>query len=81
MHTYIYIYIHIHMHILYTHVFIIYIYMHTHCGVCVCVLPRQVVILAMEYRGFGRSDDAEISEESMAAWRMDLEDSRGEGRS
>ena len=67
------------MHILYTHAFIIYIYAYTLW--CVCVLPRQVVILAMEYRGFGRSDDAEISEESMAAWRMDLENSRGEGRS
>ena len=31
-----------------------------------CVTRWQVVILAMEYRGFGRSDDAEISEESMA---------------
>ena len=40
-------------------------------------VATKVVILAMEYRGFGRSDDAEMSEESFVPsmiWEDDWQD-------
>ncbi len=40
-------------------------------------VATKVVILAMEYRGFGRSDDAEMSEESFVPsmiWEIGWED-------
>lgn len=41
-------------------------------------VTSKVVILAMEYRGFGRSDDAEMSEESFVPWFLKVYYESGE---